>query len=118
MQHLHSTSPNEAFTQTYIATLFAGIESLRQADAPDLPPALACRLRSSGFSAIRLMPTLGARLEKLRGEQPGTKPPGIEALSAMLAAGATRQFDPMPSEKSPAAAPVARPAEPAPPRPG
>jgi hypothetical protein len=37
----------------YIATLFGGLESLRQADAPDLPPALACRLRSSGFSGIQ-----------------------------------------------------------------
>ena len=94
---LHPANPAETlFAGLYIATLFGGIESLRQAEAPELTPTLAGRLRSIGFSAFRLVLTLGRKLEQSRGNQPGANPPGIEAMSVMLAAQAARPFNPMP----------------------
>ena len=92
-----------------IATLFAGLEALRQSQEPGLPPQLAARLRGSYFTAVRMVLTMTRRLQQDRGEAPTSFLPDLPELAAVSAPSAARPQNPMHQN-----APPARPAPPPP----
>ena len=95
------------FSGVFVASLFGGLESLRQSMLPGLPEPLACRLRTIGFSGLR---TAVALVGKLREDRPGAPTvflPAMADMAALLQAGGAPSFSPM-SQQPPRATASAR----------
>lgn len=112
---LRPRDPAEAvITGLCVATLFSGMESLRQSLQPGLPPHLACRLRGNGFSAVRMVLAMVRKLAQGRGEDETSFLPDLPELTTLLHAQAAQ---PHPAAPPTEAAPQPPAASPPPPQP-